>query len=169
MLNKKEIQKEIEENNLVEGFCHLDTQMQPNGIDLTVNKVFTFEGVGKIDFSNSERELPECKEIKPEKDDKDDEYGWWHLDKGVYKVKTNEKINMPKDMIGLLFTRSSLLRMGAFTQHALVDSGFSGRLEFVLEVENKKGMDLKENGRICQLLFRKIKETEKYNGEYGEK
>jgi len=168
MLTKKEIQEKIEENNLVEDFCHLDTQIQPNGFDLTAGKVLKFKGKGKVDFSNSERELPECEEVKPVKEE-GEEYGWWNLSQGVYKIKTNEKVNMPNNLLGLLLTRSTLLRMGCYTKHALVDSGFSGYLEFILKVDNPEGMDLKENARICQLLFRGIKETEEYDGEYNEK
>ncbi|MBD3246996.1 deoxyuridine 5'-triphosphate nucleotidohydrolase [Candidatus Pacearchaeota archaeon] len=169
MLTKKEIQKEIERNNLVENFCDLKTQLQPNGFDLTVDKIFAFKSKGKIDFSNSERVLPECEEIKAEKEKEDDEYGWWKLKKGVYKVRTNEKVNLPNDLLGILFCRSSLLRVGSFTKHGLIDSGFSGFLEFILKVENDNGMDLKENARVSQVIFRKVKETEAYDGEYNDK
>ena len=167
MLTKKEIRKEIKENNLVDNFCHLPTQLQPNGFDLTVSKVFRFKTKGKIDFSNSEREIPECEEIKPKKENEDEDYGWWHLEPGVYKIRTKEEVNIPNDLLGILFTRSSLLRIGCYTKHALIDSGFKGKLEFILKA-GPNGIDLKENGRVCQVVFRKVKETEEYSGEYGE-
>ncbi len=161
MLGKKQIKDMIVKGKLVENFPHLDTQLQPNGFDLTVEKIFRFEK-GKIDFSNSERELPEGKEIPAVKKE-NDEYGWWDLSEGEYKIKTNEKINLPNNMIGILFPRSSLLRIGCFTHHALVDSGFKGRLEFILVV-GKQGLKLKENARVSQIVFRKVEETEEYSG-----
>lgn len=164
MLNKEEIRKGIEENSLVENYCHLDTQLQPNGIDLTVDKIFKLNEAGKVDFSNSEREIPSGEQIEPVKENEDDKYGWWGLEKGVYKVKTNEKVNLPNNMVGLLFTRSSLLRVGCYTHHALVDSGFKGVFEFVLVVGNEQGVHIKENGRICQIVFKEVGETEEYSG-----
>ncbi len=164
MLVKKEIKNLIEKEDLIENYPDLSIQLQPNGFDLTVEKLFKFKK-GKIDFSNSERELPEGEEIKSIKDD--GKYGWWDLEEGSYKIRTNEKVNLPNNMIGLLFCRSSLLRIGCFTHHALVDSGFSGRLEFILKV-GKEGLKLKENARVSQIVFRRVKETEEYSGIHKE-
>jgi len=41
--------------------------LAPNGFDLTVGKIFEFESAGDIDFSNSERVVPQGKELIPEK------------------------------------------------------------------------------------------------------
>ncbi|MFB6246460.1 MAG: deoxyuridine 5'-triphosphate nucleotidohydrolase [Candidatus Pacearchaeota archaeon] len=166
MLVKEAIRKEIEENSLVENHCHLDTQLQPNGIDLTVSGVYEFKEEGSLDFSNSERSLPESEEIQPVKENEDDKYGWWKLDKGVYKIIANEKINLPNDMVGVFFTRTSLLRMGCYTQHGLIDSGFKGNMEFILVV-GENGLNLKQNARVCQLTFEKVSETESYQGVYS--
>ena len=74
---------------------------------------------------------------------------------------------MPRDLIALGFSRTSLLRMGAFTQHGVWDAGFKGRSEFVLSVENPKGVNIKQNSRIAQLVFIKIKKAAKgYSGIY---
>ena len=86
MLNKKEIKKLIEEHKLIEGYFSLDKQLTPNGFDLTVEKVFEFDGAGSLDFSNKERELPQTKEIIPSKKNPDDKFGWWHLGKGAVET-----------------------------------------------------------------------------------
>ncbi len=169
MLNKDEILELIEERNLVEGYPHLETQIQPNGFDITVDKIFKFSESGSLDFSNSEREIPETDEVLPEKKDEDDSYGWWNLERGVYKVKTNEKFNMPHDLAGITFPRSSLLRMGCTTETGVWDAGYSGKAEFILKVDNHNGVKIKENARIAQLLFIPIDEVEEgYGGVYGE-
>jgi dUTP pyrophosphatase len=167
MLNQREIEKLISEDRLIEGYVDLATQLTPNGIDLTCGGVFKFDSSGALDFSNKERKLPAGKELLPKKKKSKDKFGWWKLSPGTYKVKTNETVNLPNDLIALAFTRTSLLRMGAFTQHGVWDAGFRGKGEFVLVVGNPAGISLKENARIAQLVFEPINKTSKvYNGIY---
>jgi len=167
ILNREEIESLINKSRLVENYIDLATQLTPNGIDLTVEKIFEFGSSGAVDFSNKERTLPEAKEIAPCKNRPEDKFGWWVLSKGVYKVKTNETVNLAQDMIALAYTRTTLLRMGAFTQHGVWDAGFRGKAEFLLAVENPSGINIKQNARVAQLIFGRINETrEGYNGVY---
>ena len=166
MLNKKEIQQLIKEENLVESFINLDTQLTPNGFDLTIAKVFEFDSAGFLDFSNSERILPQGLESSPVKKQPEDKFGWWNLKQGAYKVRTNEIVNLPNNLAGCAFTRTSALRMGAFTQNGVWDAGFKGRGEFILVVQNPNGINIKQNARIVQLIFFRVEETEEYNGIY---
>lgn len=169
MLNRQELEKLIKQENLVSGYIDLETQMTPNGFDLTAADIFEFDGAGALDFSNKERIVPEGKKILPEKKG-DEKFGWWELKKGAYKIRTNEVVTLPNDLIGIAFTRTSLLRMGAFTQHGVWDAGFRGKGEFVLVVENPKGIKIKQNARVTQLIFTKINETSRgYEGIYKEK
>jgi dUTP pyrophosphatase len=170
MLNREEIKRLIENDNLITDYCDLETQLTPNGFDLTAAKIFEFSGPGAVDFSNKERKIPECRELAFSKEDPDDRFGWWKLGPGIYKVLTNEKVKLPLDLIGVAYPRSSLLRMGAFTQTGVWDAGFNGASEFVLVVANSRGIKLKQNARIAQLLFTKITETETgYSGIYQNK
>jgi len=167
MLNREELEKLIQKNKLVQGYLDLKTQLTPNGFDLTVEKIFAFDEAGALDFSNKERKVPGGEEISPQKINPEDKFGWWDLKKGIYKVRTNEAVNIPKDLVALAFTRTSLLRMGGFTQHGVWDAGFQGKSEFVLVVENSKGIKIKQNARIAQLVFLSITETgQGYQGVY---
>ena len=170
MLNKKEIQKLVEENKLIEGFIDADTQLTPNGCDLTAGSIFEFKSAGKVDFSNKERQLPECIEVLAQKERQEDKFGWWDLARGIYKVKTNETVNLPNDLIAMAFSRTTLLRMGVFTQHGVWDAGFKGKGEFTLVVDNPYGVKIKQNARVAQLVFYPIAEVEiGYNGIYQHK
>jgi dUTP pyrophosphatase len=170
MLNKDQIHKLIKEKGLIEDYLDLDTQLTPNGFDLTAGCVFEFDTSGAIDFSNKERKIPEAREIAPQKENLQDKFGWWSLKKGVYKIKTNEAVNLPLDLVALAFSRTSLLRMGAFTQHGIWDAGFRGKSEFILVVDNPHGIKLKQNARVAQLVFLKINEvTQGYKGIYQNK
>ncbi len=166
MLNKKEIEQLIKEKNLVEGYINLDKQLTPNGFDLSVSKIFEFDSAGDLDFSNSERVVPQGKELIPKKRKPEDKYGWWQLPKGAYKVRTNEAVNLPNNLAALGFTRTSLLRMGALTQNGIWDAGFKGKGEFILVVDNPQGINIKQNARVVQLMFLAVEETEEYQGVY---
>ena len=168
MLNKLEIRELIDKQKLIEGYINLDQQLTPNGFDLSLAKVFEFSSAGCLDFSNQERLLPETKEVLPQKINPEDKFGWWQLRPGGYKLRTNESVNLPNNLVALAFSRTSLLRMGAFTQHGVWDAGFCGKGEFVLTVENPHGIKLKENARVAQLVFFSVEETEKYKGIYQE-
>jgi len=167
MLNREEIARLIKEQELITNSIHLDTQLTPNGFDLTVEKVFEFDCAGALDFSNKERIVPQGKEIVPKKEKPEDKFSWWHLKKGAYKIRTNETVKLPNDLIAIAFSRTSLLRIGAFTQHGVWDAGFQGKSEFILVVENPNGIKIKENARVAQLVFFKINETTQgYQGVY---
>lgn len=167
-LNNEQLREAVE-NGLVQEYPHLETQLTPNGFDLTAAEIHRFRGSGKLDFSNSEREIPETEKIQSEKKDEDDEYGWWNLKPGAYKIKTNEVVDLPEDVIGFAYPRSSLLRMGCTIENGVWDAGFRGRSEFLLIVENEEGVEIKENARVNHIVFEKIEETENvYEGRYQE-
>lgn len=168
LLNRGEITGLIKEQRLVEDYIDLDIQLTPNGFDLTAGSIFEFgEGSGAVDFSNKERQVPEGKELLPEKKSAQDKFGWWNLKRGAYKIRANESFNLPDNLVAIAFPRSSLLRMGVFTQTGVWDAGFKGKSEFILVVENPDGLRLKQNARVIQVIFMKINPTEQvYQGIY---
>lgn len=160
----------IHKKKLIEGSIDLKTQLTPNGFDLTAETVSEFDTQGQLDFSNKERKIPAGRIISPQKEKQDDAFGWWDLKKGIYRIKTNEVVNLPNNLIALAFTRSSLLRMGAITAHGVWDAGFSGKAEFVLVVDNPYGLKLKQNARVAQLIFQRVNETKQgYQGIHQNK
>ncbi len=167
ILNREELERRIEQEDLIEDYPHLDTQLTPNGFDLTAGEIHRYDGAGQLDFSNDERELPETTRLQPEKRDSDDEYGWWELEQGVYKIVANETVRLPNDVMAFTFPRSSLLRMGATIDNAAWEAGFEGVGAFMLHVENPDGISIKENARVNQIVFVQMEETEEgYDGRY---
>lgn len=170
ILNREEIKDSIEKHSLITGFIDLDAQLTPNGFDLTVREVFEFEDSGALDFSNKQRSVPQGRRLSPQKQGPDAKFGWWNLKPGAYKIISNETVTLPKDLIALAFSRTSLLRMGAFTQNGAWDAGFKGKSEFILVVQNPTGIKLKQNARIIQLIFMRMNETDcGYKGIYQTK
>lgn len=166
-LNSSELRNAVEDG-LIEHYIDLDKQLTPNGFDFTASEIHRFKDSGKLDFSNGERDIPETEKIEPVKVNEDDEYGWWKLESGVYKIKTNEVVDLPEDVIAFAYPRSSLLRMGCTIENGVWDAGFRGQSEFMLIVENEEGVEIKENARVNHIVFEKIEETEGYQGRYQE-
>jgi dUTP pyrophosphatase len=147
---------------LLENAIDIETQIQPNGLELTLKEVKTIEGPGAVDFDNSERKLPSSKILEFGSD------GWIHLPEGIYKVLFNEILNIPLNLAAIAKPRSSLIRCGATLETAVWDAGYRGRSESMLVVYNTAGFKLKRNARIMQLLFYTLgEEVEKgYSGVY---
>ncbi len=147
---------------LVENMIDQETQVQPNGIELTLERVESHEGPGSISFDNAERRLPTTRNIEFSNG------GWLHLPKGSYKIVFNEIVNIPKNIAAIAKPRSSLLRCGATIETAVWDAGYSGRSESLLIVYNEKGFNIKKDARVLQLLFFRLGEAVKegYCGIY---
>ena len=161
-LAKAELQRLIEGTPpLLTEYLDLGQQLQPNGIDLTLRDVFTIEGVGVIPVDNADRKLSSI-ELKPY-----DTNGRIHLNEGIYLITYNEVVSLPKDVMALGRTRSSLLRCGAAIHTAVWDAGYSGRSQSLLNVYNKDGITLEKNARLMQLVFFRLSAaTDGYKGIY---
>ena len=118
-------------------------QIQSNGVDLTVDKMYKFLGTGKILRNNVE--LPEYVEVTP------DEKGLYHLDKGIYLFQVREKVSVPLDSVGICLPRSSLIRMGVDIGAALWDSGYVGHSRILLKVDNP--IIIERGSRIAQFIL----------------
>lgn len=147
---------------LVDQMIDPKIQVQPNGIELTLHRIEIHESSGSIAFDNSERKLPQTKNLDFDGD------GWIHLPKGSYKIVFNEIVNIPKNIAAIAKPRSSLLRCGATIETAVWDAGYSGRSESLLVVYNENGFKVQKNARILQLLFFRLSEEVKkgYSGIY---
>ena len=148
----------------VEDAIDIDTQTQPNGVELTLESAARFLGPGALAFDNAERELPPTEPLPF------DERGWLTLDPGAYKVRFNETVSVPLDRYAIARPRSSLLRMGTSVPSALWDSGFRGRGEALLVVHNPHGLRLRQGARLVQLVFFTLPAPveQPYNGRYQE-
>jgi len=152
ILSSQELKEMIGKDKLVEGFLDLDKQLQQSGFDFTVERIYSLNGKGTIDFDNSERSFPETGEIAFGPSDSIE------LKPGCYKVRFNESCHIPADVAAIARTRSSLLRMGVTVETAVWDPGFEGKSESLLIVSNPTGIRIKKNARLIQLVFVKLQQ-----------
>ena len=163
LLSKMELRERIlSKTPLIENMIDLETQLQPNSVEMTLQRVEIMEGAGAIDFDNSCRKLPLSRPLEF------DEEGWVFLPHGTYKVAFNEIVNIPKDLAAIARPRSTMLRCGVNIGTAVWDSGYRGRSESMLVVHNPEGFNLRKNARIIQLLFYELhaEVEEGYKGQY---
>ena len=153
--------KNIISNKIVTSCIDASKQVQPVGVDLTIQKIETYRNVGSIDFDNSKRQLPALSDTG-----RFDEF--WLLKPGAYLVTFNEVVDVPPDVMGIARPRSSLLRMGATIETSVWDPGYKGRSQSMLVVHNLNGIKIYDNAKVAQIIFIKTESQSDvlYSGKY---
>ena len=153
--------KEIIERNIVQNLIDPSKQVQPVGIDLTVQKIESYRSNGTIDFDNSKRELPRMSD--PGKID-----NYWLLPKGAYLITFNEIVSVPDNAMGIARARSTLLRLGATVETSVWDPGYKGKSQSMLVVHNPNGIKIYDNAKVIQIVFISLNKSSEtlYNGRY---
>jgi dUTP pyrophosphatase len=137
-------------------------QLQPNGIDLRVDRVQRLTSPGLLGAADTVREPAAREDVSTDND------GWWDLHRGAYVITYREKVNLPNDLMALIRPRSTLLRSGVAIHGAVWDAGYSGRGEGLLSVHNSRGFRLQRGARVAQLVFFRLVSAagEGYRGRY---
>ena len=143
---------------IVSDLIDIASQCQPCGVDLTVGKIEFFVNHGVIDFDNSRRQLPKTVDAGMQ----------YVYDADCYLVTFNETISCPPDCYGVIYPRSSLLRMGADLRGTIIDPGYKGKCQSMLVVHTIDGLKILPNAKVAQVVFTKLEQpAEKlYNGIY---
>lgn len=132
---------------LLSEYVDLESQLQPNGVDVTLREVSRFVGAGTVGERSEDRELPELEALRFDDD------GWIRLDPGVYHIVYNEIVDIPASLMALGRPRSSLGRGGVTIHTAVWDAGYRGRSTSLLAVLNMDGFRVQRNARVMQLVF----------------
>lgn len=142
-------------------FYNTDEQVQPNGVDLRLERVVHVNGRpelpanGRINADNVQINEVPAKE------------GWFdlHLLQGNYLVDFRESISVPDGYCAIIITRSSLVRCGVDLFTGLWDTGFQGRLGGSLRLKNP--IRLQYGARLGQVMFYKAEfNGHRYSGGY---
>jgi dUTP pyrophosphatase len=147
---------------LITDWLDLDSQLQPNGFDLTLREVRDFTGGGVIGVAPKDRYVPELTSIKC------DEGGWFDLGPGIYDIVYKEIVDLPPHLTALGRPRSSLGRSGVTIHTAVWDAGYRGRSTSLLSVLNPAGFRVQRDARVMQLVFfgMATPTTTGYHGRY---
>lgn len=138
--------------NHVENIVHEDTQLHTNCIDLTVASVHWLTEAGALDFGGSEFEPAQTKQIEPEKENPDDDYGWWKLNAGRYKAVFNENFSASEDTVALIAPHNHSREAGVVANTQILSAEESSGLIFDVPAV---GCNIKENARFATLYLLK--------------
>lgn len=137
-----------------------DSQIQPNGLDLRVDKIYRAAGTvrvprdGKVEAGLQVIPL----EVKG---------AFWELkpDSDLYWVDFLEQIHLPDGYCATLITRSSLVRAGVDVVSGLWDTGFYGQLGCTLRVHSP--ISIEWGAKLCQIQVHESKFNGlRYEGRY---
>ncbi len=138
-----------------------DTMIQPNTVDLRVDKVYRI-GAGPMHIDEEEKIHRKSIEIFPDED------GNFLLSPGCYEIQSNQQVEIAEGEIALVLGRSTFNRNGVLIISSIYDSGFkdyAGATVYNIGGE----ATVKPNTRFAHLIIAKAESLHKYDGDYGEK
>jgi len=138
-------------------------QVQPNGVDLTVEAVLKQVEPGRIgtDGKTVGAREPVAPEGGSGGGGDDDAFV---LQPGGYVLQYAETISIPEGHVGFLYPRSSLMRNSCMLNSAVWDAGYTGRGEGLLEVHHE--VELQRGARVAQLVLADADHDDTYDGSY---
>lgn len=138
-----------------------EAQLQPNGVDLTLDAVFEQIDPGRI--GRDGKEIGERQAVEWEERDEGDPETYY-LPAGGYIVRYAETVRIPEGHVGYIYPRSSLMRNSCMLNTAVWDAGYEGKGEGLLQVHHD--IELERGARIAQLVLAEANHDESYDGSY---
>lgn len=173
VLGIDEVLKRVKKQNLVENLGKRELKNPEGvGVDLRLGAVYKIvEGGAFIEMDGS-KGLGKRKGVKTEilaefkKRKRQQE--WVVIKPGdYYLAATLEVINTPKDLMPLVFPRTSLFRAGLLLLNSKTDPGYRGTLTMGLKNLSEFDVKLQIGARICNIVFYKIEgQTVEYRGQH---
>lgn len=134
----------------VSNLIHEDTQRHDHHLDLTVAEVHRINGAGSLDFGGSEFKPATTEKLKPEKQKADDDYGWWKLQQGPYKVIFNESVKVEDSTAALISAHPHARQSGLISDSYVLSDNNSEVISMNVTV-SEAGCNIKENARLGEL------------------
>jgi deoxycytidine triphosphate deaminase len=134
-----------------------ESQVQPNGVDLTLESLYEQISPGRLDTDGKEVGDREAVSI-------DGSVGAYALPPGGYILQYAETIHIPAGHVGFVYPRSSLMRNSCMLNTAVWDAGYEGRGEGLLQVHYD--VELEPGARVAQLVLARANHDGEYDGSY---
>lgn len=101
-----------------------------------------------------------------------DELGFSYIlikPKQTVVVVTEEKLNLPEDIVGRILTKGKLFSIGLLPVNTYADPGFTGNLGIVLFNSSNKYIKIKRGEPICKIEFSRLQKPVRqgYEGQHG--
>ena len=136
--------------------------IQPNSIDLTVDKVFTMSGTLVLYKDSTERKLPDYTPLRTFTYEGLEMY---KLEPGQrYQIEFREQLALPNNICALTLVRSSMAKSGCTGENGLFDSGYHGGTGMMVSVQDESYIQV--GASIAQMIFFETESSRPYNGYY---
>lgn len=137
-----------------------EEQVQPNGVDLTLESVTEPIDAGRI--ARDGKTIADRQEVAPS--EVTDEGETYYLPPGAYVARYRERVAVPDEHVGFVLPRSSLMRNGCMLHTAVWDAGYEGQGAGLLVVHHD--IEIERGARIGQFVLAAAEHTGTYEGSY---
>ena len=164
ILGIKELHRLVDEQKLVENLCEREMKNPEGaGFDLRMGEVFEISGDGYLGIE--ERNTPEAKSVAKYEEGKNNSFVF---EPGkYYLIKTIEKVNLPIDLMAVIFPRTTLFRSGLVLLNGQVAPGYCGELTFGLCNLGKSKIKIDLGARLVHITFHQVfGEGNEYRGQW---
>lgn len=164
ILGINKLHKLVRKQNLVENLCERElNNPEGAGFDLRLGEVYKLTSRGFLGIDD--RKTCDVELVKRYNSDNKESIILKPDD--FYVVKTIEKVNLPKDLVGIFKPRSTLQRMGLYLRTSQVAPGYSGELVFGLKNLGDQEVEIELGARFVHIMFIKVKgKTKLYRGQW---
>lgn len=173
VLGLDEILLRIKKQKLIENLGHRELRNPEGvGVDLRLGAIYQIIEGGAFIQGDRDKGLGSRKGVKTKliaEYKKNKRQQEWVVIKPneYYLLSTLEKINTPKDLMPVLFPRTSLFRAGLLLLNSKTDPGYKGALTMGLKNLSEFEVKLQMGARICNVVFFKIEgSTISYRGQH---
>lgn len=136
--------------------------ISPNALDFTLDDVFYIDKSYQAVISETK-----IKQMRPLQHVGVEQDNTWILNGGmVYDGTSLTYVEVPKDVVAILYTRSTFARNGVFIMSGLYDSGYKGQIGFTIYTIGGS-VRIEKGTRIGQIAFVKAEMFEFYRGGWN--
>lgn len=150
----------------VTGIADEETQVQPNAIDFTLDKIFVIEERNDFVISEAGKKMRGGAQLGTVPDRRTGANFWHLMSRTSYDGMSNVFVRVPENVVVELIIRSTFNRNGIFLTSGLYDSGFEGNIGFVLH-NMSGGAVIGEGTRVGQVKFIEAQSADMYKGGYN--
>lgn len=166
-LGIKKLHQLVDEIKLVENLCDREMKNPEGaGFDLRLGEVYELEGDGFLGVE--ERQTPKSRLVAKNDDSKNEQENSFVFEPGkYYLIKTMEKVNLPVDISGIIFPRTTMFRSGLGLFNGVVQPGYCGELTFGICNLGKSNIKISFGARVVHITFHQVDgEGNQYRGQW---
>jgi deoxycytidine triphosphate deaminase len=151
-IGPKTLLKLVKDKNLVSDLSRRElTNPEGAGFDIRLDEVFKLKKEGDGFLGITERKTPEVESVAKFKSGKEE---FFTFEPGkYYLIRTIESVNLPDNIAGYVFTRSTLFRSGLILVVTQISPGYHGELTFGVFNASKNKMMVALGSRVAHVQF----------------